>query len=118
LNAKTTSWLLVAPALLATSCTTGRLTRVHQDCGVTPFAWSALKAPPGNAGELISAANIAPPRETVSQHWFAAGNERLLLCRVNARFERGCNTQVWVFERNDGQWKEDRDQSVVTVCEN
>jgi len=114
LNAKRMLWLPLAASLLLPSCTTGRLTRLHQDCGVAPFTWSSLKEPPGNADALISAENIGPPRKYESQHWFAASDDRFLLCRVDSSVERGCGISVWIFKNAGGQWS--GEPGPITIC--
>ena len=115
--------VLFAPAvavLLSCCASTGGTAAIHEKCGVSPAQWSLLATPPEAEARMLAEAGIAGTGKGGKLHWFAAGDGRLLLCRVssdnrtsNSLLGRDCFSSRWVFFERDGAWQREGEESLA-----
>ena len=91
---------------------------MHNDCGLQPFSWSRISAPPSELESLARNNQLTKTDEHHAVAWFRDNRERILLCRKDRTQEGACGSARTIFTQSSGSWKIDQNphESVVTVC--
>ena len=118
LNSGVMRYLILLAIVLLASCASGRLTPMHNDCGLQPFSWSRISAPPSELESLARNNQLTKTDEHHAVAWFRDNRERILLCRKDRTQEGACGSARTIFTQSSGSWKIDQNphESVVTVC--